>query len=53
MPLSPALAELAAYPFVRQDEAKAAVDVPMWREWTKQPKMNETHILHVYQELKR
>ena len=25
MPLSPALAELAAYPFVRQDEAKAAV----------------------------
>ncbi|MGE5689555.1 MAG: pyridoxal phosphate-dependent aminotransferase [Pseudomonadota bacterium] len=25
MPLAPALAELAAYPFVRQDEAKAAV----------------------------
>ena len=33
-------------------EVKAAVDVPMWREWTGQPKMNAENVQHVYKELK-
>jgi cyclase len=34
------------------DEAKAAVDVPMWREWTGEKKMSAENIAHVYKELK-
>jgi hypothetical protein len=33
------------------DEAKAAVDVPMWREWTGEKKMSAENIAHVYKEL--
>lgn len=35
------------------DEAKAAVDVPMWREWTGEKKMSAENISHVYKELKK
>lgn len=34
-------------------EVKAAVDIPAWKTWTGQPKMNEANIEHVYRELKR
>jgi len=33
------------------DEAKAAVDVPMWREWTGEKTMIAENIAHVYKEL--
>jgi glyoxylase-like metal-dependent hydrolase (beta-lactamase superfamily II) len=36
-----------------QDEVKAAVDIPMWKQWTGQQKMSEPNILHVYKELKK
>jgi glyoxylase-like metal-dependent hydrolase (beta-lactamase superfamily II) len=35
------------------DEAKGAVDVPMWREWTGEKKMSAENIAHVYKELKK
>src|SRR5262245_34611994 len=35
------------------DEAKATVDVPMWREWTGETKMATENIEHVYGELAR
>ena len=33
------------------EEAKASVDVPMWREWTGEKKMSAENIAHVYKEL--
>jgi glyoxylase-like metal-dependent hydrolase (beta-lactamase superfamily II) len=36
-----------------QDEVKAAVDIPSWKQWTGQQKMSEPNILHVYKELKK
>jgi len=35
------------------DEAKASVDVPMWKQWTGEKKMSEENISHVYRELTR
>lgn len=35
------------------DEAKKAVDIPMWKAWTGQTRMSEAHIAHVYGELTR
>jgi phosphoglycerate dehydrogenase-like enzyme/glyoxylase-like metal-dependent hydrolase (beta-lactamase superfamily II) len=35
------------------EEAKDSVDVPMWREWTGEKKMNAENISHVYRELTR
>jgi phosphoglycerate dehydrogenase-like enzyme/glyoxylase-like metal-dependent hydrolase (beta-lactamase superfamily II) len=35
------------------DEARASVDVPMWREWTGEKKMSAENISHVYRELTR
>jgi phosphoglycerate dehydrogenase-like enzyme/glyoxylase-like metal-dependent hydrolase (beta-lactamase superfamily II) len=35
------------------EEAKASVDVPMWKQWTGQQKMSEENISHVYRELTR
>ena len=35
------------------EEAKSSVDVPMWREWTGEKKMNAENISHVYRELKK
>ncbi|MBI3856270.1 MAG: MBL fold metallo-hydrolase [Planctomycetes bacterium] len=34
-------------------EAKANVDVPMWRQWTGEKKMSEENISHVYREMTR
>jgi phosphoglycerate dehydrogenase-like enzyme/glyoxylase-like metal-dependent hydrolase (beta-lactamase superfamily II) len=35
------------------EEAKASVDVPMWRQWTGEKKMSAENISHVYRELTR
>jgi glyoxylase-like metal-dependent hydrolase (beta-lactamase superfamily II) len=35
------------------DEVKKTVDIPMWKKWTGQEKMNEANISHVYGELTR
>jgi phosphoglycerate dehydrogenase-like enzyme/glyoxylase-like metal-dependent hydrolase (beta-lactamase superfamily II) len=35
------------------DEAKKAVDIPMWKQWTGQTKMSPENIQQVYQELTR
>jgi phosphoglycerate dehydrogenase-like enzyme/glyoxylase-like metal-dependent hydrolase (beta-lactamase superfamily II) len=35
------------------DEVKAAVDVPMWKQWTGEKKMSVENISHVYRELTR
>jgi phosphoglycerate dehydrogenase-like enzyme/glyoxylase-like metal-dependent hydrolase (beta-lactamase superfamily II) len=35
------------------DEVRAAVDVPMWKEWTGEKKMSDENISHVYRELTR
>lgn len=35
------------------DEARASVDVPMWRQWTGEKKMSDENISHVYRELTR
>ena len=37
----------------RLDQAMAAVDVPMWREWTGEKKMSAENVSHVYRELTR
>lgn len=36
-----------------QDEVKAAVDIPTWKQWTGKDRMSDENILHVYKELKR
>ena len=35
------------------EEAKASVDVPMWREWTGEKKLSAENIGHIYKELKK
>ncbi|HYF00439.1 MAG TPA: MBL fold metallo-hydrolase [Planctomycetota bacterium] len=35
------------------EDAKTAVDIPAWKAWTGQSKMNVANIEHVYRELKR
>lgn len=35
------------------DEVKAGVDIPMWKTWTGEAKMNAANIEHVYKEHKR
>jgi phosphoglycerate dehydrogenase-like enzyme/glyoxylase-like metal-dependent hydrolase (beta-lactamase superfamily II) len=35
------------------DDAKAAVDIPMWKQWTGETKMSVENISHVYREMTR
>lgn len=35
------------------DEVKAAADIPMWKQWTGETKMNLENVSHVYREITR